>query len=69
MDIQYLKIGASNLEEITPGSSDAIENQVPLWISISTENRNEIGEVLGGVLHDELAIKHILDPGSSTSIY
>lgn len=39
MDIQYLKIGASNLEGITPGSSDAIENQVPLWIPISIEDQ------------------------------
>ena len=68
MDIKYLKITASHLEEFTPDSLDAIESQAPLWISIFAEDRNEIAEQLDGVILDELAGQHILKPGNSTRI-
>jgi len=68
MDIKYLKITDSRLEEFTHSAPDAIESQDPLWISIFTEDRNEIAEQLGGVIHDELAIEHVLEPGNSTRI-
>lgn len=68
MDINYYKITASRLEAFSPGSSDMLDSQVPVWISIYTENRNKIAEHLGNVINDELALSHLLEPGGNARI-
>ena len=68
MDIRYFNMKGSRLEEFTPDSLDDIESELPIWISVSTEDRNEIAERLGGVVDDELAIQYVQDPGNSTRV-
>ena len=68
MDVQYLKIDATRLVDFTPESHDAIAGREPVWISIFTEDRSAIVEHLGEVVQDELAARHVLDPGNSTRL-